>query len=290
MDSVAAPKTKSTRENVNKKIRKQTSNIAKPACCSGNPVERLETFRQMASVLEHETEMENQSVVSGDDDFIDNLPLPSASSNEIKVSTASLTKAESSNKNANVEDEMDKDIERADSDTVVMESDDSLNSGTQGQEQVEEKKLAVLGYNTAIAIGIHNFPEGLATFVAALEDPRVGAVLAVAIAVHNIPEGLCVSLPIYYATGSRIKGFMWGLLSGASEILAALLGWIILASVLSPITYAVLYSLVAGMMVIISIHQLLPTAHVYDPEDKYVTYSFIGGMGILALSLVLFKI
>jgi zinc transporter, ZIP family len=154
----------------------------------------------------------------------------------------------------------------------------------------EEKKLTALGYNTALAIGLHNFPEGLATFVTALEDPKVGAVLAIAIAIHNIPEGLCVSLPIYYATGSRTKGFMWGVLSGVSEIVAAILGWIILASLFSSITYAIMFGIVAGMMVIISVHQLLPTAHFYDPENKCVTYCFIGGMATLALSLVLFKI
>lgn len=154
----------------------------------------------------------------------------------------------------------------------------------------ENRKLAKMGINTAIAIGLHNFPEGLATFVAALDDPRVGAVLAIAIGIHNIPEGLCVALPIYYATGNRMKAFLWALLSGASEPLAALLGWAVLANSFSDHMYAVLFGLVAGMMVIISIRELLPTAHRYDPEDTVVTYSFIIGMGIMALSLVLFVV
>jgi ZIP family zinc transporter len=152
----------------------------------------------------------------------------------------------------------------------------------------ENKKLVKMGINTAIAIGIHNFPEGLATFVAALNDPRVGAVLAIAIGIHNIPEGLCVALPIYYATGNRMKAFGWALLSGASEPLAALLGWAVLANSFSDEMYAILFGLVSGMMIIISIRELLPTAHRYDPEDTVVTFSFIGGMIIMALSLVLF--
>jgi len=157
-------------------------------------------------------------------------------------------------------------------------------------EELEQKKLAQMGLSTALAIALHNFPEGLATFVATLEDPAVGAVLAIAIGIHNIPEGLCVALPIYYATGNRWKAFMWGCLSGASEPIAALLGWAILAKAMGDQVYAVLFGLVSGMMVIISLKELIPTAHRYDPEDTVVTYSIIAGMVIIALSLVLFKL
>jgi ZIP family zinc transporter len=138
-----------------------------------------------------------------------------------------------------------------------------------------------------LAIGLHNFPEGLATFVASLDDPHVGGVLAIAIALHNIPEGLCVAMPIYYATGNRWKAFAWAALSGFSEILGAFLGWAILANSFSDTLYAVLFGVVAGMMVIISVRELLPTAHRYDPDDTVVTYSFIVGMAIMSLSLVL---
>lgn len=154
----------------------------------------------------------------------------------------------------------------------------------------EQRKLIKMGINTAVAIGLHNFPEGLATFVAALDNPKVGAVLAVAIGIHNIPEGLCVALPIYYATGNRTKAFCWALLSGASEPVAALLGWAVLANSFSQQLFAILFGLVAGMMVIISTRELLPTAHRYDPDDTVVTFSFIVGMGIMALSLVLFTL
>jgi zinc transporter ZupT len=154
----------------------------------------------------------------------------------------------------------------------------------------EQRKLIKMGINTAVAIGLHNFPEGLATFVAALDNPKVGAVLAVAIGIHNIPEGLCVALPIYYATGNRTKAFCWALLSGASEPVAALLGWAVLANSFSQQLFAILFGLVAGMMVIISTRELLPTAHRYDPDDTVVTFSFIVGMGVMALSLVLFTL
>lgn len=153
-----------------------------------------------------------------------------------------------------------------------------------------DAKLMSMSINTALAIALHNFPEGLATFVATLNDPKVGAVLAVAIAIHNIPEGLCVAMPIFYATGNRRKAFWWGVLSGASEPVAALLGWAVLANSFSDTLYAVLFGLVSGMMVVISVRELLPTAHRYDPEDSVVTLSFIAGMIIMALSLVLFVI
>ena len=179
-------------------------------------------------------------------------------------------------------------------------------------EDREKRKLKKMGLSTALAIALHNFPEGLATFVATLQDPAVGAVLAIAIGksgiehqrarlqgekltffcsgIHNIPEGLCVALPIYYSTGNRVKAFMLGCLSGLSEPIAALLGWAVLASAVTPTIYAILFGLVSGMMVIISLKELIPTAHRYDPEDTVVTYSLIAGMAIIALSLLLFRL
>lgn len=124
--------------------------------------------------------------------------------------------------------------------------------------------------------------------MAALSDPKVGAVLAIAIAIHNIPEGLCVAMPVYYATGNRIRAFLWAVLSGVSEPIAALLGWAVLANSFSDELYGVLFGMVSGMMVIISVRELLPTAHRYDPEDSVVTNAFMFGMAIMALSLALF--
>ncbi|KAL7558055.1 hypothetical protein ACA910_009243 [Epithemia clementina (nom. ined.)] len=172
----------------------------------------------------------------------------------------------------------------------IMDDDEEEEEEEQNSKNDEEhrKKLLRVSLNTALAIGLHNFPEGLATFVAALDDPKIGGVLAVAIAIHNIPEGLCVAMPIYYATGNRWKAFGWALLSGVAEPVAGLLGWLILSQSFSDQMYGLLFGLVGGMMVIISARELLPTAHRYDPEDTVVTYAFIAGMGIMALSLMLF--
>ncbi|CAB1111280.1 unnamed protein product [Ectocarpus sp. CCAP 1310/34] len=152
----------------------------------------------------------------------------------------------------------------------------------------DNEKLVRMGLLTAVAIGIHNFPEGLATFVAGLSDPSVGLALAIAIGIHNVPEGLCVAIPVYYATGNRWKAFGWALLSGVSEPIGAGLGWLVLKDIMSELVYGLLFGVVAGMMVNITIHELIPTAVRYDPTDKVTTNSIIAGMAIMALSLSLF--
>ena len=107
-----------------------------------------------------------------------------------------------------------------------------------------------MGLLTALAIGIHNLPEGLATFIAALADPLNGVAIAVAIALHNIPEGVCVAMPVYYATGSRWKGFWWAFLSGLSEPIGGLLGFAVLyGNRMSDLAFGLLFCLVGGMMV-----------------------------------------
>ena len=156
--------------------------------------------------------------------------------------------------------------------------------------ETNDKKLTKMGIMTALAIGLHNFPEGIATFVVTLEDPKVGAALAVAIGIHNIPEGLCVAIPIYYATGSRSKALCWALLSGISEPIGALIAYLILMDHLGPMTFGIVFGLVGGMMCYICLHELIPTAYRYDPEDKVTTLSIISGMVIMATSLVLFVI
>lgn len=153
----------------------------------------------------------------------------------------------------------------------------------------DPSKLIRMGIFAGLALAFHNFPEGLATFVSVLEDPSVGASVAVAIGVHNIPEGICVAMPIYYATGSRWKAFMWATLSGMTELVGALLGWAVLRNVITEAVYGVLFGVVSGMMVYISLKELLPTAHRYDPADKVTTFSLVFGMVVIALSLVLFQ-
>jgi ZIP family zinc transporter len=149
--------------------------------------------------------------------------------------------------------------------------------------------LHKMGLLTALAIFIHNFPEGLATYVATMSDTSVGLGIAVAIAVHNIPEGICVALPIYYSTGSKAKAFIWATLSGISEPLGALVGYFALSGD-NSLAFALVFALVAGMMVYIAVKELLPMALRYDPTDSVSTNFCILGMVVMAASLLLFTL
>lgn len=148
-------------------------------------------------------------------------------------------------------------------------------------------KLMRMGVLTALAIAIHNFPEGLATFVSALQEPGLAIPIVAAIAIHNIPEGIAVSVPIYQATGSRRKAFQYSFLSGLAEPLGALLGWLLLMPFLNAVVFGALYAGVAGIMVFISFDELLPAAREYG-EHHLSLYGLIGGMAVMAVSLLLF--
>ncbi len=151
----------------------------------------------------------------------------------------------------------------------------------------EQNKLMRMGVFTALAIAIHNFPEGMATFVSAFQDPGVAIPIVVAIAIHNIPEGIAVSVPIYQATGSKKKAFMYSLVSGFAEPIGALIGWLVLIPVMSDAVYGVIFAAVAGIMVFISVDELLPSAREYG-EHHLSIYGLIAGMMVMAVSLLLF--
>ena len=152
-----------------------------------------------------------------------------------------------------------------------------------------------MGLFTALAIAIHNFPEGLVTFLAALQDPSLGVAIAVAIALHNIPEGISVSVPIFYATGNRKKAFTYSLLSGLAEPVGAGIAYLALRVMVGGESggipsqvMGILFGGVAGIMVYISLDELLPTSRAYGKGHESV-FGLIGGMGIMALSLLLMK-
>jgi ZIP family zinc transporter len=149
-----------------------------------------------------------------------------------------------------------------------------------------DAQLMRMGLLSAAAIGLHNIPEGIATFVAALDNPRLGASIATAVALHNIPEGIAVAVPVFYATGSRARAFSWSFLSGLSEPAGALLAWLVLGPFLGAALRGVLFAAVAGIMVFISFDELLPTAREYG-EHHLAVYGLTAGMAVMAASLVL---
>ncbi len=150
-----------------------------------------------------------------------------------------------------------------------------------------DHKLMRTGVLTALAIGIHNFPEGLATFISALQEPSIAIPIVVAISIHNIPEGIAVSMPIYYASGDKKKAFWYSFASGLSEPLGALIGYLLLMPIMSDTVNGVLFAAVAGIMVFISFDELLPAAREYG-EHHLSIYGLIGGMAVMAVSLWLF--
>ena len=159
--------------------------------------------------------------------------------------------------------------------------------GDTSAEQPAKSRLMRTGLFTALAIGIHNFPEGLATFISALQEPSLAIPIIVAIAIHNIPEGIAVSVPIYYATGNRKKAFFYSFVSGLSEPVGTIIGYLLLIPIMNDMIYGLLFAGVAGIMVFISLDELLPSAREYG-EHHLSIYGLVAGMFVMAVSLLLF--
>ncbi|TQR30355.1 zinc transporter ZupT [Campylobacter sp. MIT 99-7217] len=154
------------------------------------------------------------------------------------------------------------------------------------QKQLKNKALHKTGIFVAIAIALHNFPEGFATFMSGLENLSFGIMIAIAVAIHNIPEGMAVSLPIYHATNDKKKAFIYSALSGLTEPLGALVCAFLLLPFLSPLVLAVCFAIIAGIMVYIAFDELLPAARIYG-EAHHCLYGLLAGMALMAVSLIL---
>lgn len=152
----------------------------------------------------------------------------------------------------------------------------------------ERRRLMRMGSITAMAIAVHNFPEGFATFAAALADPYVALPIMVAIAIHNVPEGIAVAVPLREATGSRTKAVSWSFISGLAEPAGALIGFFLLQAFLGPTAMGVIYASVAGIMVFVSLDKLLPTA-VATGRHHTAVYGMVAGMALMALSLLILE-
>ena len=158
------------------------------------------------------------------------------------------------------------------------------------QKAGNEKAMHRLGLLSALAIAIHNFPEGIATFIGALNDPQMGAGITFAISIHNIPEGIAVAIPIYYATKSKGKALLYATLSGFSEVIGALLCLAVTAifgiELSSGPVFPLILAAVAGIMIYISLDELLPTAEKYGKHHIAIA-GVVGGMAIMGISLLI---
>ena len=152
----------------------------------------------------------------------------------------------------------------------------------------DKQHLLRMGLFTAMCIALHNFPEGAATFISGMHNTRLGVSIAIAIALHNIPEGIAVAVPIYYATGSRRKAFWLSFLSGVAEPVAGLITFLVVRVTSAGSLLGVLFGAVAGIMVFLSLDELLPTARQYG-RGHLAIYGTIVGMVVMAISLVCFR-
>ncbi|MDY3127885.1 MAG: zinc transporter ZupT [Corynebacterium sp.] len=171
-------------------------------------------------------------------------------------------------------------------DRLVPEEINPHKLGTIG-DRARRNRLMKTGMFTAGALALHNFPEGFATFMAGLEDMKIAVPVAIAIAIHNIPEGIAVAVPLRQATGSRQKAFWWATFSGLAEPVGALVGFAVLMPVMGPATLGLSFGVIAGIMVFISLDELLPAAE-QTGKHHHAVYGLVAGMAIMALSLVLF--
>ena len=169
----------------------------------------------------------------------------------------------------------------------VEEIDKTSNVKYKNNKKLDTKKLMRTGVYTALAIAIHNFPEGIATFTAAYKDISLGIAITIAIALHNIPEGIAIAVPIYYATGDKKKALKFSFLSGFAEPLGAIIAYVILLPFLNDVVFGILFASVAGIMVFIALDELLPASREYG-EPHLSVYGLVLGMAVMAVGLQLF--
>ena len=152
--------------------------------------------------------------------------------------------------------------------------------------EAPHKDLFRVGFVSTLAIGLHNFPEGVATFMAGYEDAALGVSIAIAIAMHNIPEGISVAMPIWYATGSRRRAFQYTLLSGMAEPVGALLAFLVLRPFINGLVLGVLFGLVAGIMAYITVEELIPSSRQYG-HDRAALWATLAGICVMPLTHLL---
>lgn len=149
----------------------------------------------------------------------------------------------------------------------------------------ECRRLEKLGFITALGIAVHNFPEGLATFMSAMVSPELGVSIAIAIALHNIPEGIAVAVPMFQSTGSKTKALKLTFLSGFAEPLGGIVGYFVLRPFMTDTLFGIVFAVVAGIMVYISLDELLPASREYGEEHLSI-YGIVSGMAVMAISMI----
>lgn len=154
-------------------------------------------------------------------------------------------------------------------------------------DHIDKDHMEKLGIMTAVSVGIHNLPEGLAVFTTGLKDITIAIPLAIAVILHNIPLSIAISVPIYYATNSRKKAFIYASLVGLCQPLGAIIGYALFSSFFSDMLFGILFCIISGIMVFVSLDELLPASQQYE-DHHFSIYGTILGMMLMAVSLMLF--
>lgn len=153
-------------------------------------------------------------------------------------------------------------------------------------ENTDNKGLYKIGIISMVAIVLHNIPEGIATFITSTNNLKLGLTITIAIALHNIPEGISIAVPIYHATSNKLKAFLYALLSGMSEVLGSILAYLFLAPLINDHVMKALYAIIAGIMIHISVYELIPGAYKESTLKSVLKY-FLIGFGVMILSHLL---
>ena len=153
-------------------------------------------------------------------------------------------------------------------------------------ENTDNKGLYKIGIISMVAIVLHNIPEGIATFITSTNNLKLGLTITIAIALHNIPEGISIAVPIYHATNNKLKAFLYALLSGMSEVLGSILAYLFLAPLINDHVMKALYAIIAGIMIHISVYELIPGAYKESTLKSVLKY-FLIGFGVMILSHLL---
>lgn len=159
--------------------------------------------------------------------------------------------------------------------------------GEKSEEDIDKGHLEKLGLMTAVSIAIHNLPEGLAIFTAGIKDITIAIPLAVAVILHNIPLSIAISVPIYYSTKSKKKAFLYSALVGLCQPIGAIVGYLIFSNFFSDMLFGILFAIISGIMIFVSLDELLPTSQQYE-DHHYSVYGTILGMFVMAVSLMFF--
>ena len=156
-------------------------------------------------------------------------------------------------------------------------------------ENTDNKGLYKIGIISMVAIILHNIPEGIATFITSTNNLKLGLTITIAIALHNIPEGISIAVPIYHATNNKLKAFLYALLSGMSEVIGSILAYLFLSPLITDHIMAALYAIIAGIMIHISVYELIPGAYKESTLKSVLKY-FLIGFGVMILSHILMSL